>query len=152
MNNEHSDILIVEDNPNDVLLTIRSLKKHKLANSIIHVSDGQAALDYIFGEGAHQGRNVMEQPRVVLLDLKLPKLDGLQVLARIRADQRTKLLPVVILTSSQEESDLVQSYNLGANSYIVKPVEFENFAKSIYEIGLYWLLLNKPAPVRTSTS
>jgi CheY-like chemotaxis protein len=152
MNNEHSDILIVEDNPNDVLLTIRSLKKHKLANSIIHVSDGQAALDYIFGEGAHQGRNVMEQPRVVLLDLKLPKLDGLQVLARIRADQRTKLLPVVILTSSQEESDLVQSYNLGANSYIVKPVEFENFAKSIYQIGLYWLLLNKPAPVRTSTS
>ena len=152
MNNEHSDILIVEDNPNDVLLTIRSLKKHKLANSIIHVSDGQAALDYIFGEGAHQGRNVMEQPRVVLLDLKLPKLDGLQVLARIRADQRTKLLPVVILTSSQEESDLVQSYNLGANSYIVKPVEFENFAKSIYEIGLYWLVLNKPAPVKISTS
>jgi CheY-like chemotaxis protein len=152
MNNEPSDILIVEDNQNDVLLTIRSLKKHKLANSIIHVSDGQAAIDYLFGEGSHQGRNVMEQPRVVLLDLKLPKLDGLQVLARIRADQRTKLLPVVILTSSQEESDLVQSYNLGANSYIVKPVEFENFAKSIYEIGLYWLLLNKPAPVRTSTS
>ena len=152
MNNEPSDILIVEDNQNDVLLTIRSLKKHKLANSIIHVSDGQAAIDYLFGEGSHQGRNVMEQPRVVLLDLKLPKLDGLQVLARIRADQRTKLLPVVILTSSQEESDLVQSYNLGANSYIVKPVEFENFAKSIYEIGLYWLLLNKPAPVKTSTS
>jgi CheY-like chemotaxis protein len=150
MNNEPSEILIVEDNPNDVLLTIRSLKKHKLANSIIHVSDGQAALDYLFGEGTHQGRNVMEQPRVVLLDLKLPKLDGLQVLARIRADQRTKLLPVVILTSSQEESDLIQSYNLGANSYIVKPVEFENFAKSIYEIGLYWLLLNKPAPVKTS--
>jgi two-component system response regulator len=152
MNNEPSDILIVEDNQNDVLLTIRSLKKHKLANSIIHVSDGQAAIDYLFGEGSHQGRNVMEQPRVVLLDLKLPKLDGLQVLARIRADQRTKLLPVVILTSSQEESDLVQSYNLGANSYIVKPVEFENFAKSIYEIGLYWLVLNKPAPVKTSTS
>jgi CheY-like chemotaxis protein len=152
MNNEPSDILIVEDNQNDVLLTIRSLKKHKLANSIIHVSDGQAAIDYLFGEGSHQGRNVMEQPRVVLLDLKLPKLDGLQVLARIRADQRTKLLPVVILTSSQEESDLVQSYNLGANSYIVKPVEFENFAKSIYEIGLYWLVLNKPAPVKISTS
>jgi CheY-like chemotaxis protein len=152
MNNEHSDILIIEDNPNDVLLTIRSLKKHNLANNIVHVSDGQAALDYLFGEGAHQGRNVMEQPRVVLLDLKLPKLDGLQVLARIRADQRTKLLPVVILTSSQEESDLVQSYNLGANSYIVKPVEFENFAKSIYEIGLYWLLLNKPAPVKIATS
>jgi two-component system response regulator len=152
MNNEHSNILIVEDNPNEVLLTIRSLKKHNLANNIVNVSDGQAALDYLFGEGGHQGRNVMEQPRVVLLDLKLPKLDGLQVLARIRADQRTKLLPVVILTSSQEESDLVQSYNLGANSYIVKPVEFENFAKSIYEIGLYWLLLNKPAPVRTSTS
>jgi CheY-like chemotaxis protein len=150
MNNEPSEILIVEDNPNDVLLTIRSLKKHKLANSIVHVSDGQAALDYLFGEGTHQGRNVMEQPRVVLLDLKLPKLDGLQVLARIRADQRTKLLPVVILTSSQEESDLIQSYNLGANSYIVKPVEFDNFAKSIYEIGLYWLLLNKPAPVKTS--
>ncbi|MFZ4717111.1 MAG: response regulator [Chthoniobacterales bacterium] len=150
MNNEHSNILIVEDNPNEVLLTIRSLKKHNLANNIVNVSDGQAALDYLFGEGGHQGRNVMEQPRVVLLDLKLPKLDGLQVLARIRADQRTKLLPVVILTSSQEESDLVQSYNLGANSYIVKPVEFENFAKSIYEIGLYWLVLNKPAPVKTS--
>jgi two-component system, response regulator len=152
MNNEHSNILIVEDNPNEVLLTIRSLKKHNLANNIVNVSDGQAALDYLFGEGGHQGRNVMEQPRVVLLDLKLPKLDGLQVLARIRADQRTKLLPVVILTSSQEESDLVQSYNLGANSYIVKPVEFENFAKSIYEIGLYWLLLNKPAPVKIATS
>lgn len=152
MNNEHSDILIVEDNPNDVLLTIRSLKQHKLANSIIHVRDGQEAIDYLFGEGAYLGRNVMDQPRVVLLDLKLPKLDGLQVLARIRKDQRTQLLPVVILTSSQEESDLVQSYNLGANSYIVKPVEFENFAKSIYEIGLYWLVLNKPAPVKIATS
>jgi len=145
MNSETTEILIVEDNPNDAQLTMRSLKKHNLANHIMHVSDGQTAVDYLFGEGEYQGRNVLDQPKVVLLDLKLPKLNGLQVLARIRGDARTKMLPVVILTSSQQESDLIESYKLGANSYIVKPVEFENFAKSVQEVGLYWLLLNKPA-------
>lgn len=144
MNSNSTEILIVEDNPNDAQLTMRSLQKNNLANHIMHVSDGQAAIDYIFAEGKYQGRNVLHQPKVVLLDLKLPKLNGLQVLARIRGDKRTKILPVVILTSSQEESDLIESYNLGANSYIVKPVEFENFAKSVQEVGLYWLLLNKP--------
>jgi CheY-like chemotaxis protein len=144
MNSDNTEILIVEDNPNDAQLTIRSLKKNNLANHIMHVSDGQAAVDYLFGEGEYQGRNVLDQPKVVLLDLKLPKLNGLQVLARIRGDARTKMLPVVILTSSQQESDLIESYKLGANSYIVKPVKFENFAKSVQEVGLYWLLLNKP--------
>jgi CheY-like chemotaxis protein len=144
MNLDNTEILIVEDNPNDAQLTMRSLKKNNLANHIMHVSDGQAAVDYLFGEGEYQGRNVLDQPKVVLLDLKLPKLNGLQVLARIRGDARTKMLPVVILTSSQQESDLIESYKLGANSYIVKPVKFENFAKSVQEVGLYWLLLNKP--------
>lgn len=145
MNSDNTEILIVEDNPNDAQLTMRSLKKNNLANHIMHVSDGQIAVDYLLGEGEYQGRNVLDQPKVVLLDLKLPKLNGLQVLARIRGDARTKMLPVVILTSSQQESDLIESYKLGANSYIVKPVEFENFAKSVQEVGLYWLLLNKPA-------
>jgi len=145
MNSGNTEILIVEDNPNDAQLTMRSLKKNNLANHIMHVSDGQTAVDYLFGEAEYQGRNVLDQPKVVLLDLKLPKLNGLQVLARIRGDARTKMLPVVILTSSQQESDLIESYKLGANSYIVKPVEFENFAKSVQEVGLYWLLLNKPA-------
>jgi two-component system, response regulator len=144
MNTESTDILIVEDNPNDALLTIRSLKQSNLANNIVHVTDGQTALDYLHAEGVYRERNALKLPKVVLLDLKIPKLDGLQVLSRIRGDERTRLLPVVILTSSQEESDLIESYKLGANSYIVKPVEFENFSKSIREVGLYWLLLNKP--------
>jgi CheY-like chemotaxis protein len=150
MNNESADILIVEDNQNDALLTIRSLKQHNLASSLVHVTDGQAAVDYLFAKGAYSERNPLDLPKVVLLDLKLPKLNGLEVLSLIRADGRTKILPVVILTSSQEESDLIESYKLGANSYIVKPVEFENFSKAIYEVGLYWLLLNKP-PVRASS-
>ena len=144
MKTEAGDVLLVEDNPNDALLTIRSLKDQNLANEIVHLSDGQAALDYLFAEGTYSSRNIQKVPKVVLLDLKLPKVGGLQVLKRLRDDARTKLLPIVILTSSQEESDLVESYKLGANSYIVKPVEFENFSKSIREIGLYWLVLNKP--------
>jgi CheY-like chemotaxis protein len=144
MKTEAGDVLLVEDNPNDALLTIRSLKEQNLANEIVHLSDGQAALDYLFAEGTYSSRNIQKVPKVVLLDLKLPKVGGLQVLKRLRDDARTKLLPIVILTSSQEESDLVESYKLGANSYIVKPVEFENFSKSIREIGLYWLVLNKP--------
>lgn len=145
MNNESADILIVEDNQNDALLTIRSLKQHNLASSLVHVTDGQAAVDYLFAKGAYSERDPLDLPKVVLLDLKLPKLNGLEVLSLIRDDPRTKILPVVILTSSQEESDLIESYKLGANSYIVKPVDFENFSKAIYQVGLYWLLLNKPA-------
>ena len=145
MKTETADILIAEDNPNDAMLTIRSLKQHNLANRLVHVSDGQAAIDYLFANGAYSERDPLDLPKVVLLDLKLPKLNGLEVLSLIRGDPRTKFLPVVILTSSQEESDLIESYKLGANSYIVKPVEFENFSKAIYEVGLYWLLLNKPA-------
>ena len=147
MNNQSADILIVEDNQNDALLTIRSLKQHNLASSLVHVTDGQAAVDYLFAKGAYSERNPLNLPKVVLLDLKLPKLNGLEVLSLIRADGRTKILPVVILTSSQEESDLIESYKLGVNSYIVKPVEFENFSKAIVDVGLYWLMLNKP-PVR----
>jgi CheY-like chemotaxis protein len=145
MNNEPADIMVVEDNPNDAMLTIRSLKQHNLANNLVHVTDGQAAIDYLFAKGAYSERNPLNLPKVVLLDLKLPKLNGLEVLSLIRGDPRTQILPVVILTSSQEESDLIESYKLGANSYIVKPVEFENFSKAIVDVGLYWLLLNKPA-------
>ena len=143
MSCKSTDILIVEDNPNDALLTIRSLKEHNLASNIVHVSDGQEALDYLFAEGTYSDRDPLNLPKAILLDLKLPKLDGLQVLARIRGDARMKCVPVVILTSSQEEADLSKSYKLGANSYIVKPVEFENFSAAIKQLGLYWLLLNK---------
>ena len=149
MNCKSTDILIVEDNPNDALLTIRSLKEHNLANNIVHVRDGQQALDYLFAEGGYSDRDPLNLPKAILLDLKLPKLDGLQVLARIRGDERMKCVPVVILTSSQEEGDLVKSYKLGANSYIVKPVEFESFSAAIKQLGLYWLLLNK-LPVQTA--
>lgn len=144
MNADTTDILIVEDNPNDALLTSRTLKQSKLANNIVQVGDGQQALDYLFAEGEFRGRDPLNLPKVILLDIKLPKLDGLQVLARIRSDERTRLVPVVMLTSSKEEKDLVESYKLGVNSYIVKPVEFENFSKSIQQVGLYWLLLNTP--------
>ena len=143
MKNGSSDILIVEDNPNDAELAMRALRQHNLANSMVHVKDGQEALDYLFGEGGFKGRDARQQPKVILLDLKLPKLNGLDTLARMRADKRTKLTPVVVLTSSQEESDLLGSYHLGANSYIVKPVDFDKFVEAIREIGLYWLLLNK---------
>ena len=138
------EILLVEDNPHDAELTIRALKKHHLANHLVHVSDGQAALDFIFGTGAYEGRDVHHQPKVVLLDLKLPKVDGVEILRRIRADERTKLLPVVILTSSHEDRDMLESYRLGANSYTVKPVEFEGFSEAVGKLGLFWLLVNEP--------
>jgi CheY-like chemotaxis protein len=137
------EILLVEDNADDAELAIRALKRRNLANHLVHVTDGQAALDFLFGTGAWEGREVHTQPRVVLLDLKLPKLDGIEVLRRVRADARTKLLPVVVLTSSREDRDIVESYQLGANSYIVKPVEFENFSEAVCNLGLYWLLLNE---------
>jgi CheY-like chemotaxis protein len=138
------EILLVEDNPNDAELAIRALKKHNLANNLIHVTDGQAALDFLLGTGIHHGRDVHQHPKVVLLDLKLPKLDGIEVLRQVRADERTKLVPIVIMTSSREDRDVVESYKLGANSYIVKPVDFEKFSEAVSHLGLYWLLLNEP--------
>lgn len=138
------DILLVEDNPDDVELTLRALKKAHVANPIEVVEDGATALDYLFGTGAHAGRDANHTPKVILLDLKLPKLSGLEVLARVRADERTRKVPVVVLTSSRENADVAAAYRLGASSYIVKPVEFEAFMSAVGEVGLYWLLLNEP--------
>ncbi len=142
------EILLVEDNPNDAELAIHALKKRNLGNSLVHVENGQEALDFLFGTGAYAGRDTSLRPKVVLLDMKLPKVDGIEVLRRIRADERTKLLPVVILTSSREDRDVIEAYRLGVNSYIVKPVEFENFSEAVSHLGLYWLLLNEP-PIST---
>jgi len=141
-------IMLVEDNPDDEALTVRALRKNKIVNEVVVVHDGVEALDYLFGEGLHAGRNVSEVPQVILLDLKLPKLDGLGVLRRLRADDRTKLLPVVILTSSDEEQDRIASYKLGANSYVRKPVDFGQFVEAAKQLGLYWLVLNEP-PLRS---
>ena len=138
------DILLVEDNPNDVELTLRALKKAQLANPVFVVADGAEALDFLFGTGAFAARATAEVPKVVFLDLKLPKVDGLEVLRRLKSDPARKRIPVVMLTSSREESDLVKSYELGVNSYIVKPVDFEKFVGAVSQIGLYWLLLNEP--------
>jgi len=137
------EILLVEDNPDDVELTLRALKQNNLSNKVHVVKDGAEALEYIFANGAYAHRRIEDHPKVILLDLKLPKVDGLEVLRRIKSDERTKVIPVVVLTSSKEERDLVESYKLGANSYITKPVDFESFVKAVAELGLYWLLLNK---------
>lgn len=139
-------ILLVEDNPDDEMLAMRALKKSNIANSIIVARDGVEALDYLFGTGGYEGRDTTVLPQIVLLDLKLPKVDGLEVLRRIRADSRTKRLPVAVLTSSKEERDVISSYDLGANSYIRKPVDFDQFAESIKQLGMYWLVLNEPPP------
>ena len=139
-------ILLVEDNPDDVELTLRALKKHNVSNGVVVVRDGQEALDWLFGEGTYSGRDTGEPPTVVLLDLRLPKVNGFEVLERMRADERTKLLPVVILTSSTEEVDRINGYELGANSYVSKPVDFEQFSDAVRQLGLYWLLLNEPPP------
>ena len=139
-------ILLVEDNPDDEALTIRALKQHNIANDVVVARNGAEALDYLFGTGAYEGRDLDDLPAVVLLDLKLPKIDGLEVLRRLRSDERGKLLPVVVLTSSKEDVDLAESYGRGANSYIRKPVDFEQFSEAIRQVGLYWLVLNEPPP------
>lgn len=137
------DILLVEDNPNDAELTMRALRKNKIVNSIIHLTDGEAALDFLFARGQYAGRQLDPKPKLTILDLKLPKVDGHEVLKVMKSDPRTKALPVVVLTTSNEEGDLLKSYELGANSYIVKPVDFEKFIDVVRELGLYWLLLNE---------
>jgi CheY-like chemotaxis protein len=147
MNNE-VEILLVEDNPNDAELAMRALKKNKLANNVIRVSDGEEALDFIFARGQFKTRERLNIPRLILLDLKLPKVDGLELLKIIKADPVTKLIPVVVLTSSKEEKDMIESYRLGVNSYIVKPVDFDKFIDSVRDIGLYWLLLNQQPDIK----
>jgi len=139
-------ILLVEDNPDDEALSIRALKKSNIRNEVVVARDGAEALDFLFGTGAHAGRDMSLWPQVILLDLKLPKVDGLEVLRRIRADERTQLLPVVILTSSKEERDLIEGYKLGANSYVRKPVDFSQFAEAVRQLGLYWFVLNEMPP------
>lgn len=140
-------ILLVEDNPNDMELTLHALKKNNLANNIEVVRDGAEALDFLFARGAYSGRDIQNAPKVVLMDLKLPKVDGLEVLRQIRSDPRTKTLPVVVLTSSREERDIAESYHLGVNSYVTKPVDFNQFTEAVRQLGLYWLLLNEsPRP------
>ena len=145
---EKKVILLVEDNPDDEALTKRALKKSNLANEVVVARDGVEAWDYLLGTGNHAGRNTNELPQLVLLDLKLPKLDGLGLLRKIRSDERTKLLPVVVLTSSNEEKDRIESYGLGANSYVRKPVDFGQFVDAAQQLGLYWLVLNQPPPPR----
>lgn len=141
--NKELQILLVEDSKSDAMLTIRALKKHNLANNLLHLYDGAQALDFLFGKGEYEGRNIAEKPKVIFLDLKMPKVDGLEVLRQLKADDRTKFIPVVMMTSSREEKDIVESHRLGVNSYIVKPVGFENFSKTVSDLGLYWLLVNQ---------
>lgn len=143
MTNKKVEILLCEDNSRDADLTMRALKKRRLANNVVWVKDGEQALDYLFARGKYTGRSIKDTPRVILLDLKMPKVDGIEVLENVRAHPETKSIPVVIMTSSQEEKDIVKSYNLGVNSYIVKPVNFKKFMDSVSDVGFYWLLLNK---------
>jgi two-component system response regulator len=139
-------ILLVEDNPDDEALTLRALSKHNVANSVVVTRDGAEAIDFLFGAGVHAGRDVSDLPQIVLLDLKLPKLDGFEVLRRIRSNERTRTLPVVILTSSKEDSDIAQGYRDGCNSYVRKPVNFDEFIEAARQLGMYWLLLNEGPP------
>ncbi len=143
---EKKTLLLVEDNPDDELMTIEALKESNIANEVIVVRDGAEALDFLFASGAYSDRDANIMPAVILLDLKLPKLDGLEVLKRLRADKRTQIIPVVILTSSDEEKDMINGYKLGINSYVRKPVDFDNFSKAIKQLGLYWMILNETPP------
>jgi CheY-like chemotaxis protein len=145
---ENNVILLVEDNPKDEALTLRALRKSNILNDVVVAHDGVEALEYLFGTGAHAGRDTTLMPQLTLLDLKMPRVDGLQVLKKMREDERTKRIPVVIFTSSDEEEDLIRSYELGANSYVRKPVEFSQFVEATKQLGLYWLVLNRAAPLR----
>lgn len=138
------DIILVEDNPDEAELAIRSLTKHHLANNLIHLDDGEAAMNFIFSEGEYSGNLHPQTPKLILLDLNLPKVNGLDILKRIKSDPRTQKIPIVLLTSSREERDVMESYKLGVNSYIVKPVDFNSFSKAILDMGMYWLVLNEP--------
>lgn len=144
MENTEIEILLVEDNSNDAELTIRALRKNNITNNIIHLKDGAVAVDFLFGKGEFVKRDINNKPKIVLLDLKMPKVDGLEVLRKIKSDELTKKIPVIVLTSSRENPDIEKAYSLGANSYIVKPVDFDGFAKVITELGMYWVLLNQP--------
>lgn len=137
------EILLIEDNPNDAELTMRSFKKNNITNNVLHLKDGAAALEFLFGSGEFVGRNVNNKPKVILLDLKMPKVDGVEVLQKIKANDNTKSIPVVVLTSSKEDPDIQRCYMLGANSYIVKPVDFDSFQKVVTQLGLYWMLINQ---------
>jgi two-component system response regulator len=138
------EVLLVEDNMSDAELTIRALKKNNLANKLVHLKDGAEALDFIFAQGNYSDRNIENNPKVILLDLKMPKVNGIEVLEKLKADERTKKIPVVILTSSKEDPDIQECYRLGVNSYVVKPVDFEAFVKAVSELGLFWMILNQP--------
>ncbi len=141
-------IMVVEDNPDDEELTLRALRQGKVANDIVVTRDGSEALEFMFGTGKYAGRDLSRMPAVILLDLKLPKLSGLEVLQRLRADERTRLIPIVVLTSSSEDEDMLRSYESGANSYVRKPIEFSAFASAVGQLGVYWMLLNQPVPKR----
>ncbi|HJP63832.1 MAG TPA: response regulator [Mucilaginibacter sp.] len=143
MSDNRVEVLLVEDNPHDAEMTIRALRKVNLANRLIHLKDGAEALDFIFSKGAFSDRDINDKPKVILLDIKMPKVDGIEVLRQIKADEETKTIPVVIMTSSKEEQDIITSYDLGVNSYVVKPVDFEGFAKAVSELGFYWLITNQ---------
>jgi two-component system, response regulator len=149
-----TDILLVEDNPRDAELALRALKSRNLTDKVVWVKDGAAALEFIFGPDPNGNRQLCNRPKVILLDLKLPKVDGLEVLARLKSNEESRIIPVVVLTSSREEQDIVRSYKMGVNSYIVKPVDFDNFAEAVAQLGLYWLLLNQPpeAPAKAHDS
>jgi two-component system response regulator len=143
MNDNKVEILLVEDNPHDAELTIRALKKANLANQLIHLRDGAEALDFLYGKGLYADRNIGNRPKVILLDIKMPKVDGIEVLRQLKLHEDTRTIPVVIMTSSKEEQDIITSYDLGVNSYVVKPVDFEGFAKAVSELGFYWLITNQ---------